>query len=186
ARALFALHRYAEAVRSLVGREVWLNTSEEVLANQRMIWDGFRNNPPQPGEAAPTTGDSVVDGWLALGSIAAVEQSETEQRAALFDWRERYRTHPGNGLLSAMLATGRSPGDFPLQIALLLPVNSPNADFRFPAEAIRDSFLLGYWADPNRPPTTVRVYDTAANGSASAYQLAQAEGAELVVGPLLR
>lgn len=186
ARALFALHRYAEAVRALVAREVWLDTSADIVANQRMIWDGFRNNPPQPGEAAPTTGDGVVDGWLALAPIAAADQTEAEQRVALLGWRERYRTHPaGNWLLPDIFSTGVS-GDFPRQIALLLPVNSTNADYRFPAEALRDSFLLSYWADTGHAATTVRIYDTAANGSASAYQLAQAEGAELVVGPLLR
>ena len=185
-RALFALRRYAEAVRALVAREVWLDTSDDIVANQRMIWDGFRDNPPQPGEAAPTTGDSVVDGWLALAPIAAAEQTETEQRVALLGWRERYRTHPaGTWLVPSILSAGTS-GGFPRQIALLLPINSTSADFRFPAEAIRDGLLLSYWADSGHAATSVRVYDTAVNGSASAYQLAQAEGAELVIGPLLR
>jgi outer membrane PBP1 activator LpoA protein len=186
ARALFALHRYADAVRTLVAREVWLDDSAAIAENQRLLWNGFRENPPRPGEAAPTTGDVVVDGWLGLAPIAAAEQSEAEQRAALIAWRERYPTHPAaNRLLGELLAPANM-GNFPRQIALLLPVNSTSADYRFPAEAIRDSFLLSYWGDPSHSATAVRIYDTAANGSASAYRLAQIEGAEFIVGPLLR
>ena len=67
-QALFQLGRHADAVRALVEREVWLEDSAAILANQRMIWEGFRQYPP-PATTVPT-GDRVVDGWLALAPLA--------------------------------------------------------------------------------------------------------------------
>src|SRR5690606_24878835 len=40
-RALFELGRREEAVRVLAERETWLDSSEEILDNQRLIWDGL-------------------------------------------------------------------------------------------------------------------------------------------------
>ncbi len=77
-QALFQLGRHADAVRALVEREVWLEDSAAILANQRMIWDGFRQYPP-PAQLAPT-GDRIVDGWLALAPLAT---SGTHEPAAI-------------------------------------------------------------------------------------------------------
>ena len=44
-QALFRVGRPVEAVRALVEREVWLDDAAAILANQRMIWDGFRQHP---------------------------------------------------------------------------------------------------------------------------------------------
>ena len=41
ALALFALNRHAEGIAELVERETWLESSGEVLANQRLIWDSL-------------------------------------------------------------------------------------------------------------------------------------------------
>ncbi|HEY3519273.1 MAG TPA: penicillin-binding protein activator, partial [Gammaproteobacteria bacterium] len=41
-QALFRIGRPVEAVRVLVEREVWLEDADSIVANQRMIWDGFR------------------------------------------------------------------------------------------------------------------------------------------------
>src|SRR5690606_2652328 len=65
-RALFALDRVVEAVEVLVERETWLETSDEILENQRLIWEGLSS--PRAASAAPT-GDPLVDGWLALAPV---------------------------------------------------------------------------------------------------------------------
>ena len=59
-RALFELGRPTEAVRTLVDREVWLNDAQSILANQRLIWDGFRQFPPSA--PLPPTRDRIIDG----------------------------------------------------------------------------------------------------------------------------
>ena len=180
-RALFALGRTSEAVRTLVERETWLDSSESVLENQRMIWEGLA--AAADGDTRPT-GDDLIDGWLALAPVAASGFSGAELRGALIDWRRQYASHPAAmGLLADLLATGREPDAYPEQIALLLPISSPQRAF---AVAIRDGFLAAHLnAGPASDGVSIRVYDTAQLGAEEAYRRAQLEGATFIVGPLL-
>lgn len=178
-QALFRVGRPVEAIRVLVEREVWLTDAESILANQRMIWDGFRALPtPAP---SPTTGDVVVDGWLALAPLASTTGADL--RRSLLAWRQTYTTHPAAaGLLADLLASQRSTA-FPTQIALLLPLSSPQRAF---ALAIRDGFMTAHLKNPGNAATNVRVYDTARLGGTEAYLQAQLDGADFIVGPLAR
>jgi outer membrane PBP1 activator LpoA protein len=178
-QALFRVGRPAEGVRVLVEREVWLGDAASILANQRMIWDGFR---ALPAAAPPApTGDVVVDGWLALAPLTS--STGPELRRSLLGWRQQYPSHPAAaGLLADLLASQRSTA-FPSQIALLLPLSSPARAF---ALAIRDGFVAAYLKSSNNSETSVRVYDSAKLGGSEAYLQAQLDGADFIVGPLQR
>jgi len=180
-RALFALGRTSEAVRTLVERETWLDSSEAILDNQRMIWDGLA--AARSADVRPS-GDDLVDGWLALAPIAASGVSGAELRGALVEWRREHASHPAvMGILADLLATDRGSGAYPEQIALLLPISSPQRAF---AIAIRDGFLAAHLASGTRgAEVSIRVYDTAQLGAEEAYRRAQLEGATFIVGPLL-
>jgi outer membrane PBP1 activator LpoA protein len=178
-QALFRVGRVVEAVRVLVDREVWLADAASIVANQRMIWDGFRASPAAPAPAP--TGDAVVDGWLALAPLTP--STGPELRRSLLAWRQTYPTHPAAaGLLAELLAAQRS-ADFPSQIALLLPVSSPARGF---ALAIRDGFMAAHLRNSSNGATSVRVYDSARLGGSEAYLQAQLDGADFIVGPLQR
>src|SRR5512134_1960333 len=100
-QALFRVGRPVDAVRVLVEREVWLEDAASILANQRMIWDGIR--AAAATAPAPTTGDTVVDGWLALAPLA--RSADADLRRSLLSWRQTYPTHPAAaGLLAELLA----------------------------------------------------------------------------------
>jgi outer membrane PBP1 activator LpoA protein len=178
-QALFRVGRPVEAVRVLVDREVWLADAESILANQRMIWDGFRTAPAAP-PAAPT-GDVIVDGWLSLAPLTG--STGTDLRRSLLTWRQTYPTHPAAaGLLAELLAAQRSTA-FPSQIALLLPLASQQRAF---ALAIRDGFMAAHLRAGTASATNVRVYDSARLGAGEAYLQAQLDGADFIVGPLGR
>lgn len=179
-QALFQLGRHADAVRALVEREVWLEDSAAILANQRMIWDGFRQYPP-PAQLAPT-GDRIVDGWLALAPLAT-SGTTTNLRRSLLAWRETYTDHPAAGVLLAELLSAQRAAGFPAQIALLLPLTSPQ---RTAALAIRDGFLAAHLRKSGDANTAIRIYDTQQGGPQNAYLRAQLDGADFIVGPLLR
>jgi len=177
-QALFQLGRPIEAVRVLAEREVWLNDGPSILANQRMIWDGLRQIPSTT-LLAPV-GDKIVDGWLALAPLVAA--SGQELRRALLTWRQTYTDHPAaGGLLAELLAAQRGTA-WPTHLALLLPLSSAQ---RVSALAIRDGFMAAHLRGPHGAGTTVRVYDTA-QGSPQAYLKAQLDGADFIVGPLLK
>jgi uncharacterized protein len=177
-QALFQTGRPVDAVRALTERELWLDDAASILANQRLIWDGFRLNP----NTAPLTptGDKVVDGWLALAPLVATGGQDL--RRALLTWRQTYTDHPAaGGLLAELLAAQRGTA-WPAHIALLLPLSSPQ---RIAALAIRDGFMAAHLRGTHAAGTTVRVYDTA-QGSQQAYLKAQLDGADFIVGPLLK
>jgi uncharacterized protein len=182
-RALFQLGRAAEAVRALVERETWLETSADLLENQRMIWEGLAATDLA---AVQRTGDELVDGWLALAPIAAAGLSGAELRGAILDWRRVHAAHPAaTGLLAELLAADRGDAVYPRQVALLLPMSAA----RDAATAIRDGFMAAHLAsidEEGRREMSVRIYDTTSLGAEEAYRRAQLEGAEFVVGPLLR
>src|SRR5690606_41710042 len=98
-----------------------------------MVWDGLA---AAHGADVSPPGDGIVAGWLALAPIAASGASGAELRGALVEWRRQYASHPAvMGLLADLLATDRGSGAYPEQIALLLPLSSPQRAF---AVAIRD------------------------------------------------
>jgi len=176
-QALFRVGKPVDAVRVLIEREVWLEDAASIVANQRMIWDGFRTLPA----AAPTaaTGDAVVDGWLALAPLSASTGSEL--RRSLLGWRQQYPSHPAaGGLLAELLAAQRATA-FPTQIAMLLPLSSPQRAY---ALAIQDGFMAAHLRNSSNSETSVRVYDSTRLGSSQAYLQAQLDGADFIVGPL--
>jgi outer membrane PBP1 activator LpoA protein len=178
-RALFALGRPVEAVRTLVEREVWLSDADSILANQRLIWDGLRERPPP--STTEQTGDPIVDGWLALAPLTA--STGAELRRGVLAWRRNFTTHPAaGGLLAELLSADRATG-FPSQVALLLPMSSAQ---RAAALAIRDGFMAAHLRSSANSSSTIKVYDTAALGTGEAYVRAQLDGADFIVGPLLR
>jgi outer membrane PBP1 activator LpoA protein len=181
-QALFAVGRPVEAVASLAEREVWIDDAALLLANQHAIWDGLRaSTAPLP---LPQTGDAIVDGWLALAPIARSPQSDESLRSALLEWRVSHREHPAaRGLLTELLALQRSAQEFPSRIALLLPLGSAA---REEALAIRDGFMAAHLAASTGRATEIRVYDTSVEGGGAAYVRAQLDGADFIIGPLLR
>lgn len=180
--ALFAVGRYRDAVTTFVEREIWLTDGDEILANQRLIWDNLGASTVA-FERLPPSGDSIVDGWLALAPLARIVDDDAEFRRGLLEWRRSYIDHPAaGGLLADLLSDQRAAGR-PRQIALLLPLSTPQ---RTQALAVQDGFLAAHLASGHRSESQIRVYDTGRQGATDAYLNAQLDGADFIVGPLLR
>ena len=89
--------------------------------------------------------------------------------------------------LQERILAARSPTTAPLtRIALLLPLTGPQ---RQAAIAIQDGFLaahLGQSDSVGRGQPALHIYDTGALGAREAYVAARDDGAEFIVGPLLK
>jgi uncharacterized protein len=187
ADAAFASGQPVIGVTSLVRRGELLTAPVEQSANQRRIWSRL-----QEAAAAglllvvPPGTDPVVAGWLELGALAAATSGNPFRfRAGLAEWQQRHPTHPAAlELVGLLLAEYRAMTDYPQRVALLLPLGGRQAAA---ANAVRDGFVAGYLAqgaEGERPRLT--VYDTSALGATAAYELAVRNGAEFIVGPLLK
>ena len=185
--ALFRLERPVDATRVLVAREVWLSDRDAILANQRLIWDGYQNwgNSSSFGDY-PDDVDAVLRGWLDLGFIAWSQRTNSAaMRIALIDWTSANPAHPANRVLIAdILSRLQMIQQFPLQVALLLPLSGRQ---RMSAVAVQDGFLAAHFASADmRGRPDIRIYDVDNRDVVAIYRLAVDEGADFVVGPLLK
>lgn len=187
AQAYTALERTVDALRARILLEPMLGSIEAIESNNRQIWQLLG----QPGlldlaayRRLPY--GQVFQGWIALAeTVRGARLEQTSVGAAVNQWLASYPAHPAadsfaNQLLDTMFADRR----YPHQIALLLPLSGR---LKPVSEAIRDGFLAAYFRAQNKGSRPdVRVYDVGENTSQfwEAYNLALADGAKLLVGPL--
>ncbi|MEX0706895.1 MAG: penicillin-binding protein activator [Woeseia sp.] len=169
-------------------RETWLDTSQDVARNQQRIWAGLlASNPAKLRTAADETFDPELKGWLTLGALAASTGRQGIGWAnGVNRWQQAYPDHPAMTLLQGMELPAPGEVEYPLHIALLLPLSGDNASAGI---AVQNGFFGAYFSAASQldKAQQVAVYDTGGSGGASfAYAEAIADGAEFVVGPLLR
>ncbi|CAN5279551.1 penicillin-binding protein activator [soil metagenome] len=185
--ALFRVGEPVRAIETLIGRERWLESHDDLLANHRLIWNSMlesREADFPPPDATPS--DAVIEGWLALGRAAfAAGLDAAAFREELRTWRAAHPDHPAaRRLLEDILRSVRLVTKLPRQVALLLPLSGREAAA---ASALRDGFLAAYYArDAEAERPNVQIYDVAARDAGSAYQQAVLDGADFVVGPLTK
>jgi outer membrane PBP1 activator LpoA protein len=181
ASALFLLGQTVDAVTLLVDREIWLESSADILDNQSLIWDGL-SEPLSLASASYRSGDATIDGWLALAPLTRLTDDSERFLDALNDWRQEFSAHPAaGGILAARLADLRGAGVRPTKIALLLPLSS---ELRLSALAVQQGFFAAHLDSESIDQISIQVYDTTSRGSVESFLTAQLEGADFIVGPL--
>ncbi len=119
--------------------------------------------------------------WWLLQEQIRTAGSITAQLQAWRDWQARYPNHPARrqppqALLD--LSSYQMP-----QIALLLPLSG-----RFGAAgiAVRDGLIAAYLTESGTERPQVRIYDTGEAPIGQLYEQALREGADVLVGPLIK
>jgi outer membrane PBP1 activator LpoA protein len=176
------------AVELMTQRETWLDSSREIEQNRIRLWQGLLySNPQILREAAQLAVNEETRAWLSLGSLAtSTGQQGIGWNNGIARWREANPQHPARSVLGDAEAYDQDMLDYPRQVALLLPLTGPSAAA---GKAIQNGFLGAYFATASAldDRQSVRLYDVNSEGGAStAYQMAVADGAEFVVGPLLK
>jgi len=178
----------ARAVELMTQRESWLSGRRSIEQNRWRLWQGLLVSEPQVLRASADIAlDDDVKGWLSLGSLAAsTGQQGIGWANGAVRWRETHSGHPAMLIIGRMQLPENLILDYPRQIALLLPLSGRTA----PAgKAIQNGFMGAYFSTVAGldEPQTVRIYDVGKEGGASAaYASAVADGAEFVIGPLLK
>ncbi len=186
----------ARAIELMTQRENWLDSRRDIEKNRTRLWQGLLlSNPLILREAAEISLNPVTRGWLSLGSLATTTgQQGIGWNNGVVRWREDNRNHPANTVLADMQLRRELILDYPRHIALLLPLTGSSAAA---GRAVQNGFMGAYFATATgldddyesgqEVAQTVRIYDVNSEGGASAaYATAVADGAEFVVGPLLK
>ena len=176
------------AVDLYMQRENWLDDQRAVDASRERMWAGLRvSDVAALRNAANVTFDPVARGWLSLAALAnSTGQQGIGWTNGVVSWQERFPNHPAAGILPEVSMPDAELLSYPRQVALLLPLSGNNATV---GNAIKNGFLGSYFSAVGGTDTyqQVRVYDVNGDGGVTgAYSTAVLDGAEFVVGPLIR
>ena len=176
------------AIELMTQRETWIDDRHGIESNRARLWQGLLYSSPQVlRTAAEDSLDPVVRGWLTIGSLAAsTGQQGVGWSNGVVRWRSENPGHPAMTIIGDLELPEHLLLEYPRQVALLLPLSGRQAAV---GRAIQNGFLGAYFATASGldDRQVIRIYDVFAEGGASAaYATAVAEGAEFVVGPLLK
>jgi outer membrane PBP1 activator LpoA protein len=185
-RAAFATGRAADGVRAEMARERLLaNPADRTAARSELLGD-LRTAQESGVRVEPrAVADAVVRGWLELAPIAAsIARSPTTATTEVEAWRTRYPNHPASEIVAGELL-GLKPEvhEAESHVALLLPLSGRNGAA---GSIVRDGFMTALYSVPVAQRPRVRVYDTGEISAAEAITRARQEGAEFIVGPLVK
>lgn len=138
--------------------------------------DTLRNMQPPPPD--------VLGGWMALAAVIKLKHHNPDGfESAIRYWRYDFPGHPADSaFLDHYLAKSHRDFLLPDSIAIFLPETGPYARA---AQAVREGFLAAYHHQENISfSPRIRFYDTQSTDPVTLYKQAQADGAELIIGPL--
>lgn len=188
ADAWFQKNEPLRAIQLYMQREQWLDSHQEMSDNRQRLWAGLLvSNIHSLRNASGIASDPTSRAWLTLGALAvSTGKQGIGWSNGVVRWQEFNPGHPGMSIVSALDLPERGLQAFPRQIALLLPLSGQNATA---GSAVQNGFFGAYYSAASGlgGAQTIRVYDVVASGGArAAYEKAVNDGAEFVVGPLLR
>ncbi|MBF0471250.1 MAG: penicillin-binding protein activator [Gammaproteobacteria bacterium] len=182
-----------QAVSDYIQRHRYLKAEDELLVNERLIWNILTRLPrAQLHQPLPLSRDRSTEAsaellrqWRELVTVHRDYMADPQLlQRELTQWQQRYPDHPiSTTLLQEIQGLSQQPPLPTKQIAILLPLSGPLSRA---GEAIREGILGGYYLDQERGERSLRFYDTAgdpAQGEVS-YHQAVADGCDAIIGPL--
>ena len=187
ADAYFQKGEPLRAVDLYVQRENWLDSAPAIEASRNRLWVGLQVvDVDALREASTISYDLIMQGWLSLAVLAnTTGQQGIGWGNGIVRWQETYSGHPAASVLSELTLAEDRLLNYPRQIALLLPL-SGNGESA--GNAVKNGFLGSYFSAVGGIDNQqqIRIYDVNQSGANDAYQQAVLDGAEFIVGPLLR
>ena len=181
ARALEADGQTLAAARERVFIAPMLE-GEAASKNHEAIWTLIASLPTD--QLQPNTTDDL-GGWMALAQAVKTAGTLEQQQAAIDTWRAQNPKHPAAINLPLPLTKLKELASQPLsKIALLLPQDGQLASV---GKALREGFMAAHYQaqQAGQNPPAIEFYDSSKLTSMDEfYRKAQADGVQLVVGPL--
>ncbi len=187
AEALFDLDDPLESAAARSKLDAWLEQPEAREENQQALFTALRRLPMEALTSATSHEglDENLRGWLSftLAIRRQLDRGEPVEKAVL-DWRQSHPDHPaGTGFAREFLADYANRADFARHIALILPLRGRYSSL---ARQVRDGFMAAYFFHTERPLVRIYAIDPEHDDVGLTYQRAVENGAQWVVGPLLK
>lgn len=159
-----------------------LLSGEAASNNHEAIWALVSSLPLDQLQGGA---DRDLADWLELARLTKTSSTLEQQQAAIDNWRAQNPDHPAAKQLPQALTKLKEIAGQPLtKIALLLPQEGQLASV---SRALRDGFLAAHYQaqQSGQPQPAIELYDSSKLTSIDDfYRQAQADGVQLVVGPL--
>ena len=181
ARALEADDQILAAARERAAMSPIL-TGDAANSNNEAIWTLVAALPVDQLRAQS---NDVMGGWMSLALAVKSAGTLQDQQNAIDQWRAQNPNHPASIQLPAPLIKLKELASQPLtKIAVLLPQDGQLAAV---GKALRDGFMAAHYQaqQAGANPPSIQFYDSSRLTSLDDfYRTAQADGVQLVVGPL--
>lgn len=176
-----------EAARQLIWLDGLLDDPQQRLENQYRIWQQLSTLTDQALEQLRTSPPpDPLSGWMELLQITRQSHGDRQEwMQQLANWRNRYPGHAAeSALLPDLLGQLEQLTARPQHVAVLLPFTGRASES---AAALRDG-MLAAWYEEQPVETSLHFYDTGGDAMLlwSVYQQAVDDGADFVIGPLLK
>lgn len=149
--------------------------------NNKQIWTALNELSLPLLKQYRLTGKPVLASWIELTIINKTmffKPELLEQSVSM--WTEQYPEHPANTIIAQEILIPIIRNDIrPTHIALCLPFSG----YKWESQAIRDGFLVAWFASTGYKPR-ISIYDSDALNISNVYLNAIKNGADFVVGPL--
>ena len=183
ARIQVSFEDHVGAVRSLVRLSAYESVRKKQLAER--IWSSVKKLPLGYAETLARTANNEEElAWWDLAARLLNPLTPTLQHRGWNIWRAKNPNHIANKHPPPEVSLMRNA---PTTIALLLPQSGPLAEA---SRAIRDGFITAYWSTQLNNEIEVNqkqkilIYDTYANSMEDVVSRAEADGAQVILGPL--
>ncbi|MBE9515664.1 MAG: penicillin-binding protein activator [Proteobacteria bacterium] len=181
-----ALNNPIGAVKNLIKRERYIVEPLDIDSNQIKIWEILNQQPVRKlRDASNLSRDPILRGWTELALLQAKAPGSFGRK--LNKWKKEHPEHP---ITKTTIATLRSPGPVLIgrigKIGVLLPLSSTTRAVKLAAQAIQEGIATMDKANTRYDKPAIQYYDTGgdARQTAKQYELAKAEGAQFIIGPL--
>ncbi|QLB21133.1 penicillin-binding protein [Vespertiliibacter pulmonis] len=169
-------------VRARSQMDSYLSDNRSRQENNDKIWEILRNaNRGMLEKANANAGEIGLDGWLALAVTYNQNiNNPTELPRAIENWKQRYPNHSAAQIMPTELHNLTNFQQTQLNtVALLLPLSGE-------AKILGDIIKKGFDDAKGDDTTAVQVYDTDSTGIAELVGQAKQQGAQTIIGPLLK
>ena len=183
ARIQVSFEDHVGAVRSLVRLSAYGSVREKQLAER--IWSSVKKIPLGYAETLARRAHNEEEfAWWDLASRLLNPLTPALQQRGWDIWRAENPNHIAHEHPPLEISL---PGNMPTTIALLLPQSGPLAEA---SRAIRDGFITAYWSAQltdeieTNQKQNILIYDTSSNTIEDVVLRAEADGAQIILGPL--
>lgn len=186
ASAYFLADHLVEAIHERIKLDTILPDNISKTSNRLALWMALTtlSEPEINILAAEDPDDETLNGWIQLANISR-KKTEIPQEILgnIANWQAKFPNHSGNQILPDLNKVKNYMFAPPRKIALLLPLTGQLAG---PGQAIKDGFMAAFEGSGKRYNIDLQIYNTNAEDIKKLYAKAIQDGAEYVVGPLVK